>query len=68
MSTFKVRQITPTENGVRVEFEYWADSNTKAAKTNELAWPEIKKLLDEADRSSRMVHHSFGDYRILSFQ
>lgn len=68
MSTFKVRQVTPAEMGVRVEFEYWADPNTKAAKTNDLTWAELKKLLDEADKSSRIVHHGFGDYRVLPLQ
>jgi len=68
MSTFKVRQLISTEAGVRVDFEYWADSNTKTAKTNDLSWAEIKKLLDEAESSSRVVHHRFGDYRVLSLQ
>jgi hypothetical protein len=68
MSTFAVRHITPTESGVRVEFEYWADSNIEATKTNDLAWPEIKRLLDEADTSARIVHHGHGDYRVLPLQ
>lgn len=68
VSTFNVHQITPAENGVRVEFEYWADANTKATKTNDLTWTEVKRLLDEADTSGKIVHHRFGDYRILPLQ
>jgi hypothetical protein len=68
MSTFAVRRITPAETGVRVEFEYRTDSNTKATKTNDLAWAEIKGLLDEAETSARIVHHRLGDYRVLPLQ
>jgi hypothetical protein len=68
MSTFAVSRMTPLETGVRVEFEYWTDSQTKATKTNDLAWPDIKRLLDEASASARTVHHRFGDYRVLPLQ
>jgi len=66
-STCSVRHIEPSESGVRVVFEYWLNSNTQATKTNDLPWLEIKKLLDEADRSGKTVNHSLGDYRVLPF-
>jgi hypothetical protein len=66
MSTFAVRHITPAEGGLRVEFEYRAGSNV--TKTNDLTWAEIKRLLDEADTSAKIVHHRLGDYRVLPLQ
>lgn len=68
MSTFAVRHIAPVENGLRVEFEDSAGSTTKATKTNNLAWADIKRLLDEADTSAKIVHNKFGDYRVLPLQ
>lgn len=65
MSSFAVRHLTPTENGLRVEFQDSKGSTTKATMTNDFTWTDVKRLLDEADRSAKIVHHKFGDYRVL---
>ena len=68
MSSFAVRDISLIEGGVRVVFELGADDSTQTTKTNDLAWTDIKGLLDDADASAKMVRHRLGDYRVLALQ
>lgn len=59
-SDFAVRHLALTNGGFRVEFEH-----NSITKTCDVSWADIKRLLDEADTSPRLVHHPLGDYRLL---
>ena len=59
-SDFAVRHLVLTNGGFRVEFEH-----NSVIKTCDVSWPDIKRFLDEADTSARLVHHLLSDYRLL---
>ena len=61
----RVLHLTPTESGVKVEFEYYDESDAQVTKIINLTWLEIEKLLDEADTSTKTEHYKLGDYRVL---
>ncbi len=64
-STYSVRHLSATDDGVRFVFAYWPDHNHEATTTNELSWSSIKQMLDEAPASARLVRHQMGDYYVL---
>ncbi len=57
---FEIRHIALINDGVRVEFRHSGDTIMHT-----LSWADIKRLLDEADKSARPVSHNLGDYRVL---
>lgn len=67
-STYSVRYLSTTGNGVRFVFAYWPDSDHETTTTNQLSWLNIKQMLDEAGTSARLVRHKLGDYRVLPVQ
>jgi hypothetical protein len=64
-STYSVRNLAATDNGVRFVIAYWPDRDHEATTTNELAWGSIRQMLDTASSSARLVRHPMGDYRVL---
>jgi len=64
-SKYSVRHLAATDSGVRFAMVDWPDHNQEVTTTNELSWSGIKQMLDEADKSARLVEHSIANYRVL---
>ena len=57
---FAVSSLAFTNGGFRVQFEHNA-----VTRTSDVSWADIKRFLDEADTSAKLVRHHLGDYRLF---
>ena len=62
---YSVENSSVTENGVRVEFEYWVDENHEVMKTNDVSWSDVANWVQEAEHSSPELSTPLGSYRLL---
>ena len=60
-----VKELSHTDSGVRVEFEYWGDENHEVMKTNDVSWSDVANWVQEAERSSPELTTPLGSYRLL---
>jgi hypothetical protein len=64
-SSFAVDNISPTADGVRVQFTHSPGTVNRDTNAFAVSWTIVRRFLDEADSSSRLVRHQLGDYRVL---
>ena len=62
---YRLWGVTPTESGVRVEFEYWPDHDNKARTNRDVSWPDIQTWVKEAEASTPVTTTPLGTYRLL---
>jgi hypothetical protein len=62
---YRLRQMTPAESGVRVEFEYSSDTEHQAHMARDVSWTDIQRWLQEADVYAPQGVSHLGVYRVL---
>jgi hypothetical protein len=67
-SHYQVYNISPLQDGVRVQFTHSPGTVNHDTNSSTLSWALVRNLLDDADSSSRLVRHKLGDYRVLSLR
>ena len=62
---YRLWQVTPTESGVRAEFEYWPDKDHEARVIRDVPWANIQSWVQEAESSASKKATPLGTYRVL---
>jgi hypothetical protein len=62
---YRLYEVTPTESGVRVEFQYWPDHEHEARTNRDASWPDIQRWVKEAEVSTPVTTTPLGTYRLL---
>jgi hypothetical protein len=62
---YRLWQVTPSETGIRVEFEYWADREHQVRTNREVSWSDIQNWVKEAEASAPATATPLGTYRLL---
>ena len=62
---YRLWQVTPTESGLRTEFEYWPDKDHQARTIRDVPWADIRSWVQEAESSVPKKVTPLGTYRVL---